>query len=302
LGRLIRAEVLADSRAEYGEAVLSGLAKALIAEYGRGFSKRNLHYMVHFAEVFPDEKIVHTLCAQSSWSQVRLVLGMNDPHKRSFYLEMARVQGWSTRRMSDEIDGMLYERVALSAKPEVVIDQQLAALREEDRLTPDMVFRDPYLLDFLGMPEAFSESDLEAAILRELETFLEELGDGFCFVARQKRMSVGNDDFYLDLLFFHRRLRRLVAIELKLGRFMPADVGQMMLYLRWLDRYERLPGEESPLGLILCSEADHERVELLELADGSIRVAQYLTQLPSPELLARRLHEAIARARAGVVR
>ncbi len=169
--------------------------------------------------------IVHTLCAQSSWSQVRLVLGMDDPRKRSFYLEMARVQGWSTRRMSAEIEGMLYERVALSTRPEVVIDQQLAALRDEDRMTPDLVFRDPYFLDFLGMPSAFSETELETAILGELEAFLEELGDGFCFVARQKRMSVGNDDFYLDLLFFHRRLRRLVAIELKLGRFMPADVG-----------------------------------------------------------------------------
>lgn len=298
VGRRIHAEILGEQRAAYGDQVIQTLAEALTEDYGAGFTKRNLHYMVRFAEAFPDEQIVHALRAQLTWTHLRELLSIDDPRKRSFYIEMCRVQRWSTRKLRREIDGQLFERVALSREPEAVIDAQLEALRVEDRFTPDLVFRDPYVLDFLGLPRDFSESDLEAAILRELETFLAELGDGFCFVARQKRMSVDGDDFYLDLLFYHRRLRRLVAIELKLGRFMPADVGQMLLYLRWLDRYERMPGEEAPLGLILCSESNRERVELLELADGSIRVAQYLTQLPPPDVFARKLHDAITRARA----
>jgi predicted nuclease of restriction endonuclease-like (RecB) superfamily len=201
------------------------------------------------------------------------------------------------RTLQERIGGMLYERTALSRSSEDVIRRELAALRGEGRMTPDLVFRDPYLLDFLGMQDVFSEKDLESAILRELETFLLELGSGFTFVARQKRISVGRDDFYLDLLFFHRRLRRLVAVELKLESFQPAHTGQMELYLRWLDRHERVPGEETPLGLILCAGADAEQVELLQLDAKSIRVAEYLTELPPPEVLRDRLHRALAAAR-----
>jgi hypothetical protein len=162
------------------------------------------------------------------------------------------------------------------------------------------VFRDPYVLDFLGLPTDFSEGELEAAILRELEAFLLELGQGFSFIARQKRMSIGPDDYYLDLLFFHRPLRALVAIELKLGRFDARDKGQMELYLRWLDRNERQLGENAPLGLILCADRNEEQVELLELTDGSVRVATYLTELPPREVLERKLVESIEHARARV--
>jgi predicted nuclease of restriction endonuclease-like (RecB) superfamily len=178
------------------------------------------------------------------------------------------------------------------------VAQTQNAQRDEGRLTPDLVFRDPYVLDFLGLPTDFSEADLEAAILREIETFLLELGSGFTFVARQKRMSIGADDYYLDLLFFHRALRALVAIDLKLGRFDARDKGQMELYLRWLDRYERRPGENPPLGLILCADKNEEQIELLELSEGSIRVASYLTELPPRELLERKLLESIEHARA----
>jgi hypothetical protein len=164
-------------------------------------------------------------------------------------------------------------------------------------MSPDLVFRDPYLLDLLGLKGAYSERDLETAILREIEGVLLELGTGFTFVARQKRMSIGKDDFHLDLLFFHRHLRRLIAVELKLESFQPAHVGQMELYLRWLDKYERAPGEDAPIGLILCSGADAEQVELLELDAKSIRVSEYLTELPPQPLLRRRLHQAIAHAR-----
>lgn len=160
-----------------------------------------------------------------------------------------------------------------------------------------MVFRDPYFLDFLGLKDRYLEKDLEDAILRELEQFLLELGSGFTFVARQKRIQVDSDDYYIDLLFFHRKLRRLVAIELKLGDFKPADKGQMELYLRWLDKYERQDGEETPIGLILCAGKKHEAVELLELEKSSIRVAEYLTELLPRNILERKLHDAIITAR-----
>ncbi len=192
---------------------------------------------------------------------------------------------------------MLYERTALSRKSEKLIQQELATLREEDRMTPDLVFRDPYFLDFLGLTDPYSERDLEAAILRELERFLLELGTDFSFVARQKRITIDNEDYYLDLLFYHRSMRRLVAIKLKLGKFQAADKGQMELYLRWLDKYERREGEESPLGLILCAEKTAEHVELLRLETSGIRVAEYLTELPPRPLLEAKLHEAIRLAR-----
>jgi predicted nuclease of restriction endonuclease-like (RecB) superfamily len=193
---------------------------------------------------------------------------------------------------------MLYERTALSKKPALLIEQELATLRTEDRLTPDLVFKDPYVLDFLGLRDTYSEKDLESGLLREIERFLLELGAGFAFVERQKRIVVDGEDFYLDLLFFHRRLRRLVLVELKLGTFQAADYGQTQLYLRWLDRHERQSGEEPPIGLILCAGKSDERVELLELEKTGIRVAQYLTELPPREVLQRRLHEAIVSARA----
>jgi predicted nuclease of restriction endonuclease-like (RecB) superfamily len=181
--------------------------------------------------------------------------------------------------LKDKMDGMLFERTAIAKRPAQVVKQTLSTLREEQRMSPDLVFRDPYILDFLGLPSDFSEAELEAAILRELESFLLELGSGFSFIARQKRISISADDYYLDLLFFHRALRALVAIELKLGRFDARDKGQMELYLRWLDRHERQPGENPPLGLILCADKNEEQIELLELTDGSVRVASYLTEL-----------------------
>jgi predicted nuclease of restriction endonuclease-like (RecB) superfamily len=192
---------------------------------------------------------------------------------------------------------MLYERTAISRKPDELIRQELEVLRDEDRMTPDLVFRDPYLLDFLGLEDTYSERDLEAAILRELTRFLLETGTDFTFMARQKRMTIGGEEFYLDLLFYHRGLRRLVAVELKLGRFTAAYKGQVELYLRWLDKYERRQGEEPPIGLILCSEMDWEQIELLQLDKGEIWVAEYLVELPPRELMEAKLHEAIRLAR-----
>ncbi len=188
-------------------------------------------------------------------------------------------------------------RTAISKKPEEVIRRDLQALREENRLSADLVFRDPYFLDFLGLTDSYSEKDLEQAILRQLESFLLELGGDFAFVARQKRITVDNEDFYLDLLFFHRRLRRLIAIDLKIGKFQAADKGQMELYLRWLETHETAEDENPPLGLILCTGTSDEQIKLLRLNESGIRVAQYLTELPPVDLLKRKLHDAMRLAR-----
>jgi len=270
----------------------------LESEFGRGFGEKNLRRMVQFAEVFPDEQIVAALLRQLGWTHFTMLIPIEDPLKRGFYAEMCRIENWSTRVLREKIDGMLSERTALSKKPAKLIEQELAALREEDTLTPDLVFKDPYFLDFLGLRDTYSERDLETAILREIERFLLEMGAGFAFVERQKRIVVDGEDFYLDLLFFHRRLKRLVLVELKLGAFQPADFGQTTLYLRWLDRHERQPGEEPPIGLILCAGTSAERVELLELEKNGIRVAEYLTELPPKAALQQRFHEAVAQARA----
>jgi predicted nuclease of restriction endonuclease-like (RecB) superfamily len=269
----------------------------LTADYGRGFAEKSHRRMIQFAETFPDREIVAAVSRQLSWSHFVEVIPLSDELKREFYAEMCRVERWSVRTLRKKIDGMLYERTALSRKPEALIRQELAALRDDDRLTPDLVFRDPYFLDFHGLKDTFAENDLESAILRELETFLLELGAGFTFVARQKRITVDNEDYYIDLLFYHRKLRRLVVIELKMGAFQAADKGQMELYLRWLERYEAEPSEEPPVGLILCADKSDEHVELLQLDRSGIRVAAYLTDLPPKKLLEKKLHESALRAR-----
>lgn len=297
IGKRVNQEILKGKRATYGAEILPTLSAKLVPLYGEGFSARNLARMIRFAENFTDERIVVTLVRQLSWSHFVEILTVKDALARDFYAEMCRMENWSVRTLRGKIGSMLFERTALSRKPEKLIELEFEKLRQDNVLTPDLVFRDPYFLDFLGLKEAYQEKDLEAAILRELESFIMELGVGFTFVARQKRIIVDGDDFYLDLLFYHRDLRRLVVIELKLDKFKPEHKGQMELYLRWLDRYERKQGEESPLGIILCAGKDDERVELLELSKAGIHVAQYLTILPPKELLRQKLHSAIERSR-----
>ena len=297
IGHRILGEILVYERADYGRQIVQNLAATLAQKYGRGFSRANLFHMIRFTEAFPDPEIVYALSRQLSWTHFRELIYVDDPLQRTFYAEMCRLERWSVRTLRTKVQGMLYERTAISRKPAELIKSELAALRAEDRLTPDLVFHDPYVLDFLGLADTFSERDLEAAILREIERFLLELGTDFAFLARQKRLTIDHDDYYIDLLFYHRRLQRLVAIDLKLGRFQAADKGQMELYLRWLERYDQAPGENSPLGLILCAEKSAEHIELLRLEQSGIRVAEYLTELPPREVLARKLHEAIQSAR-----
>ena len=298
LGQRVHQDILQGKRAEYGEETLPKISAQLVIEFGSGFDLKSLWRMVQFAQIFEEEQIVATLSRQLGWSHFKEIIPLKDPLQRDFYAEMCRIERWTVRQLRQKIGGMLFERTALSRKPEKLIEEELKALREEDKLTPDLVFRDPYFLDFLGLKDTFSEKDIEAGILREIEKFILELGQGFCFVARQKRISVDSEDYYLDLLFYHRLLRRLVAVELKLGKFKAADKGQMELYLRWLEKYEMQPGEEPPIGLILCAEKSAEQVELLQLDKSGIRVADYLTELPARELLRRKLQEVVRLAQA----
>jgi predicted nuclease of restriction endonuclease-like (RecB) superfamily len=293
IGERIYRHILHKRRAQYGEQIVSALGRQLSLEYGPGFTEKTLRHMIRFAEIYPDAKIVSALSRELAWTHIRQTLYIDDPLKRDFYLELCRVERWSTRTLGKKIGSMLFERTGLSKKPGLLAKQELQALRESDRVTPDLIFRDPYILDFLGLKDVYSERDLENAILRELEGFLLELGAGFTFVARQKRITIDTEDYYLDLLFFHRNLRRLVAIDLKLDNFRAADKGQMELYLRWLEKYERKPGEEAPIGLILCAGKSDKHVELLELEKSGIRVAEYLTELPPRKVLEQKLFDAI---------
>jgi len=297
IGNRICQDILKQKRAEYGKEIVATLSRQLTDDYGNNFNEKNLRRMIQFAEVFPDKEIVVSLIRQLSWTHFIALIPLKNDLQRDFYAEMCRVERWSVRTLRKKIDGMLYERTAISKKPEKLIEKDLAALREEDRLTPDLVFRDPYFLDFLGLKDTFSEKDLETAILREMEGFILEFGAGFSFVARQKRVTVDNEDYYLDLLFFHRKLKRLIAIELKLGKFKAAYKGQMELYLRWLEKYEKEPGEETPLGLILCAGKASEQIELLQLDKSGIKVAEYMTELPKRELLEQKLHKVVEMAR-----
>jgi predicted nuclease of restriction endonuclease-like (RecB) superfamily len=297
IGRRIDEEILKSERAEYGETIVISLAKQLTFSYGKGYSRPNIFRMVKFAKLFPDREIVSTLSRQLSWSHFILICAIEDALKRDFYAEMCRVQRWSVRSLKKQLDGMLYERTALSKKPESVIKAQLEQLKDIDEMTPELTFKEPYFINFIGSHDYQSEQDFENLILNNITDFLQELGSDFCFVERQKRMSTGKKDRYLDLLFFNRRLRRLIAIELKLGDFDPAYKGQMEWYLNWLDQNERLDFEEKPMGIILCAGKDHDDIEYLEMDKTGIHVAQYLTELPPREILEKKLRLAIHLAR-----
>jgi predicted nuclease of restriction endonuclease-like (RecB) superfamily len=297
IGQRIRLDILKEKRASYGDEIFHALSGKLTVEFGRGFTKSNLFNMVRCAEVFPEAKVLHALSTKLSWTHLRRIIYLDDPLKRDFYAEMCRMEQWNTRTLNQKIQSMLFERTALSKKPDKLITAELQQLREEDKLSPDLVFRDPYLLDFLGLKDTFAEKDLESAILREIEAFILELGVGFCFVARQKRMQIDGRDYYLDLLFYHRKLRRLVAIELKVGDFDAADKGQMDLYLGWLKRYECDPDEAEPLGMILCAGKSEGHVELMDLHKSGIHLASYLTHALPQKQLEAKLLDAVRLAR-----
>ena len=299
IGERINHEVLGNQRAEYGKQIVASVSRQLQAEFGKkGFEERTIRRMMQFAQMFPDIQIVSPLVSKLSWSHFLIVMPLKDELQREFYLTMAASERWSKRTLQAKIDGMLFERTAISGKPDEFIKKELSTLRDDNVMSPDLVFKSPYFLEFTGLKGMYSERDLEESLLAHLEQFIIELGNGFSFVARQKRMIIDGEDFYLDLLFYHRRLHRLIAIDLKLGRFKAQYKGQMELYLRWLEQNEMEPGEESPLGLLLCTEGSEEQIELLQLDKSGIKVAKYLTELPSREVLQRQIQKSLEAAKA----
>jgi predicted nuclease of restriction endonuclease-like (RecB) superfamily len=295
IGKSINDEILKNDRADYGKKLILNLSDELSNRYGSGFNKRNLHSFIKLNTVFQDITIVHTLCAQLSWSHIRNLIYIENPIKREFYIQMTVHERWSVRTLQERIDSMLFERTAISKKPEQTIVNELKILETEKKISPDLTFRDPYFLDFLGLHDSYSEKDLESSILAQLQYCITEMGSEFAFLARQKRIIIDNEDFYIDLLFFHRGLKSLVAIDLKLGKFKANYKGQMELYLRWLEKNEQKEGENKPIGLILCSEKSPEQINYLMLDnDEQIKVAEYLTLLPEKKLLLEKLEKAIA--------
>ena len=297
IGTRINNEILTDKRAEYGEKVIVKLAEELSLEYGAGYSKPNLFRMIKFAKVFPDKEIVSTLSRQLSWSHFTIICGIDDRLKRDFYSQMCRIQKWSVRDFKKQIDSMLYERTAISKGVKSVIETNIKQLSKSDIISSDMVFKDPYFMDFIGQKNYCNEAELEELILDNITQFLQELGNDFCFIARQKRMSTNNKDRYLDLLFFNRRLRCLIAIDLKIGNFDPAHKGQMEWYLNWLAQNEQLEHENRPLGIILCAGKDQDDIEYLQMDKTNIHIAQYVTKLPEKAKLEKKLYLAIETAK-----
>ena len=303
IGERINREVLGGERAAYGKQIVATISQQLTAEYGGSqFSVKNLNRMRLFAERFPDLSIWTSLMSKLSWTHFLQVIAIEDRLKREFYLTMAADQRWSVRTLKSKIDGMLYERTAIAKKPDEVILHDLEQLRNEREMSADLAFQDPYFMDFLGLEGDFSEKDLESAIVGELQKFITEIGNDFAFMGRQKRISVDNEDYYIDLLFFNRRLRCMVAIDLKLTDFKAAYKGQMELYLRWLEKYEMLEGENKPIGLILCTGKNEEHIELMHLQESNIRVAEYLTNLPDKKLLEQKLQQAVEIAKEKIMR
>ena len=296
IGKEINDEILQNTRAEYGKEILQTLSAQLSKEYGKGYTKRNLENMLRFAKVFSDISIVHSLSAQLTWTHFKTIIYIEEPLKRDFYIGMIKLDKWSTRVLKDRIDSQLYERTALSKNPDERISYEIEKLHSGE-ITPNMILKDPYVLDFLELNDRYLEKDLEDAILREIENFILELGSGFSFIARQKVIQIDDEDFKIDLLFYNRKLKRLIAIELKLGKFKASYKGQMELYLRWLEKYEKENDENSPIGIILCADKQSEQIELLQLEESNIHVAQYLTVLPKRELLEAKLHQAIQNAK-----
>jgi predicted nuclease of restriction endonuclease-like (RecB) superfamily len=299
IGKTIKTEVLDDGRAQYGTAVLKQLAARLTHEYGNGFSYSSLTRMAKFFSAVPEQEIVATVSQQLSWSHFVEIIKLDDAIKREFYMSMAAEGRWSVRTLRERMDGMLFERTAIAKQPDALIHLELAQLQQQPTdASPALFLKDPYLLDFLDLKDNFTEKDLENAILLELERFILELGSDFAFMGRQRRIQIGAYDYYLDLLFYHRKLKRLVLIELKLGDFKPDYKGQVELYLKWLAKHEQQPGELSPIAIILCGGKDAEVVELMDLEPDNIHIGEYWLKLPPKEVLQAKLHKAVIEARA----
>jgi predicted nuclease of restriction endonuclease-like (RecB) superfamily len=297
IGQRINNEILHNKRAAYGKQVIRLLSQQLEVEVGKGWSEKQLRHCLRMVETFPDIQIISTVSRQLSWSHLKEIIYVDDELKRKFYIEICSLEKWSVRALRERINSMLYERTSISKNPEQTIRKELEGLEKHKKMSPDLIFRDPYLLDFMGLKDTYSEKDLESAIIAELQQFIIELGNDFAFMARQKRIQIDNRDYYIDLLFFHRRLKRLIAIDLKIGEFEAGFKGQMELYLNYLEKHEKIDDENSPIGLILCTGKNEEHIELMQLEKSNIKVAEYYTILPPKNVLKQKLHHAIEMAK-----
>ena len=286
IGNRINQNILQNKRADYGKQIVVTLSRQLTEKYGRNFEEKNLRRMLQFAEQFVDEQIVVTLSRQMSWSHFLVLIPLKTLESKLFYAQAVIVQGLGVRDLRKQIANKEFERTTIA-------NLQNAG----NHPAVQNNFKDPYFLDFLGLQNTYLEKDLEEAILRDLEAFILELGQGFAFIERQKRMVIDGEDFYLDLLFYHRSLKRLVVVELKLGKFEAKHKGQMELYLKWLDKYEKKEGELPPVGLILCTESSREQIELLEMHKDGIMVAEYWTELPSRKQIEKKIHSILMEAK-----
>ncbi len=291
VGKRIQEEVLKNERAEYGKQIVTIVSIQLAEKYGRNFEEKNVRRMMQFSHEFSDFEIVVPLARQLSWSHFLILIPLKSKEAKLYYAQNCMEQNWGKRELRNQIQRKAFERTELA---------NIQFLNSQ----PDLMntFKDPYVLDFLNLKNTYLENDLEKTILQELETFVLELGRGFAFMERQKRMVIDGDDFYLDLLFYNRTLKRLVAIELKLGKFEASHKGQMELYLKWLNKYEKQEGENEPIGLILCAESNKEQVELLEMHKDGIMVAEYLTVMPSKKELETKLHQLLVEAKERIER
>lgn len=296
IGKHISLFILDNGRAEYGKQILQSLSAKLTELYGNGFGERNLARMIKFHSFFP-ENILSSVMTKLTWTHFIQLLSIKDELQREFYATLCYNEHWSVRTLKERINSMLFERTAISKKPELTIKNDLQQLRDNKEMSMPLALKDPYILNFLGLADTYSEKDLEQAILHELQNFILELGSDFAFLARQKRITIDNEDYYIDLLFFHRKLNRLVAIELKLGKFEYQHKAQMELYLRYLIKHEQNLTENTPIGIILCATKSEELVELLELDEQGIHIATYFTELPKIELLKAKLKLAVSNAK-----
>ncbi len=291
VGSKVNAFVLNNQRAEYGKQIVVTLSRQLQQKYGNNFEEKNLRRMLQFADKFQDLENVVTLSRYLSWSHFLALIPITTPEKQHFYAVQAAKQSWGIRELRTQIKNKTFERTEIA-------NSQLLPDKNDIR----DVFKDPYFLNSLGIKNGYLEKDIENAILKDIEEFILEIGKGFAFIERQKRMIIDGEDFYLDLLFYHRTLKRLVAIELKIDKFHASFKGQMELYLKWLNKHERQEGENEPVGLILCAETSREQIELLEMHKDGIIVAEYWTELPPRHKLEQKLQIALHEARERIER
>ncbi len=276
----------------YGKKILATLSQSLTSRYGKGYTYSALTRMMKVARVYSEREMFAMLSQTLSWSHFLELVTIKDPIKRLFYQQMGLVEHWSVQQLRDKQNEMTYERSLIAAKPDDEIVEALESITPL-YVEPDVALKSSYVLDFLGLGSFYSEKNLEDAIALQLEQFILELGQGFAFLERQKRFTIDGTDYKLDLLFYHFKMRCLIAIDIKIGKFKPQDKGQMELYLKYLQKHDMQPGDNPPIGLLLCGEGNTEHIELLMLDEDRIKVAQYLTILPDKQWFLDKLNRSI---------